>query len=175
MKDRWAKDLLLTETMRVKFVIISLFLLMACGQTNAPKTDYKANSLGTITYDIPISNNNPEDTWAEECIAGFDRKDFLDKYFEAVYQHKITVVDYFTGEKIDADKIQEMEKNGEIVREKIVRVRFEEEWYWNDKSNQVEKRIKSVTMAYEVFNNLGESRGYKPIFKIDYPSKQEGE
>lgn len=32
----------------------------------------------------------------------------------------------------------------------------------------------SQAMAYEFFNNLGESRGYKPIFKIDYPSKQEG-
>jgi len=86
--------------------------------------------------------------------------------FNDLYNRKITPYDYFTGEKISPEKIRKMETEGEFSRENISKIRFEEKWIWNSEKVEMQKQLISMTIAYEVFDNAGKSRGQKPIFKL---------
>jgi hypothetical protein len=145
-----------------------LILALSCKSPEQKSVSDNGLSLGKITYDSFILNNDPEDSWADECLAGFDRKAFIDKTFNSINAGKLVALDYFSGEKISASKLKELEKSGEFSKDKIAKVQFEEEWFWNEQQNVLQKKVISMTFAYEVFNNAGESRGYKPIFKIAF-------
>jgi hypothetical protein len=145
-----------------------LILVLSCKSPEKKNESDNGLSLGKITYDSFILNNNPEDSWADECLAGFDRKAFIDKTFNSINSGKLVALNYFSGEKITPSKLKEMEKAGEFSQDKIAKIQFEEEWLWNEQQNILQKKVISMTFAYEVFNNTGESRGYKPAFKIAF-------
>lgn len=148
------------------WLFILLIVVISCKSPDKKNVSENGLSLGKITYDSFILNNNSEDSWADECLAGFDRKAFIDKTFNSINSGKLIALDYFSGEKFTPSRLKEMEKSGEFSQDKIAKIQFEEEWFWNEQQNILQKKVISMTFAYEVFNNAGESRGYKPIFKI---------
>ncbi len=151
---------------RSKNWFLLLFIVFACSSPPIKEDQQVGIALGKITYESSILNTNPDDAWANECLAGFDRKSFLNQIFNAVHTGKLSALDYFSGEKISPSRLKELEASGEFSKEKIAKVQFEEEWFWDEEKRTLQKKINSMTFAYEVFNNLGESRGFKPAFKI---------
>ena len=53
-------------------------------------------------------------------------------------------------------------------RKNISKIQFEENWIWDEDRNEMLKQVISMTIAYEVFDNVGKSRGQKPIFKLKF-------
>ncbi len=154
---------------RFNYWLILLLFAGSCHQPNNGKVEQPEGvPMGRIIYDTFIQNNNPEDSWADECLAGFERKKFIDQLFKAVYSGDLKALDYFTGEKIAPSELRKRMEAGEFTPEKIAKVQFEEQWYWNENNQQLKKKVISATLAYEVFNNEGESRGYKPAFKVNF-------
>ena len=143
----------------------TIFLISGClpGARNGIQGD---NSFGRIIYDTYITNRDSTDQWGEECLSAFDRRALIENVFNAVYKGKIKAIDYFTGEAITPDQLRKMEFEGQFTRKNISKIQFDEKWNWNSEKSEVQKQVNSMTIAYEVYNADGQSRGQKPIFKL---------
>jgi len=129
---------------------------------------HSGESFGKIIYDTYVINRDSTDSWGNECLSEFSRKKLIDKVFEAVSDGKVTPYDYFTGDKITPEQIKRMETDTVFSRRNISKIQFEENWIWDDEKNVMLKQVISMTIAYEVFDNEGKSRGQKPIFKLKF-------
>ncbi len=168
MKGLRAKDSLLTGTILKHFTLFVVIILVgACHSPNKDKLQ-SGESFGKIIYDTYVINRDSTDSWGDECLSNFSRKKLVDKIFTAVFDGKVTPYDYFTGDKIPPEQIRKMETDNVFSRENISKIQFEENWIWDDKKNEMVKQVISMTIAYEVFDNIGKSRGQKPIFKIKF-------
>ena len=166
MKGLRGKDLFLTGIIFKRCILFAMAILMG-GCHHGSKDKLPAGELvGKIIYDTYIINRDSTDSWGAECLADFNRKAFIEKVFKAVFDGKITPLDYFTGEKVSPEQIRKMETEGEFSRKNISKVQFEERWIWDDEKVEMQKQLISMTIAYEVYDNLGKSRGQKPIFKL---------
>ena len=166
MKGLTGKGSRLTGTiLRQSIIVTALLLLFSC-HGPVPKKIAAGGLYGTIIYDTFIINRDSTDSWGEESLSGFNRKDFINKVFTEVYAGKVTPYDYFTGEIIGLRKIREMEAEGLFSRDKISKIQFEEQWLWDDDKTCMTKQVISMTIAYEVFDHTGRSRGQKPVFKL---------
>lgn len=166
MRILWAKGSLLTET-NFSICVLLLFVvsLSACHGPEKEKLP-SGGLIGKIIYDTYLINRDTTDTWGNECLAGFNRGGLIDKIFASVYDKKITPYDYFTGMEILPEQIMKMEKEGIFTRKEISKIQFEEQWVWDNPNATLHKELISMTIAYEVYNNMGISRGQKPIFKL---------
>lgn len=168
MKGSREKDSLLTGTILSRYILLMIIILVgACHNPNKDKLASR-ESFGKIIYDTYIINRDSTDLWGDECLSNFSRKKLIDKVFVAVFEGNITPYDYFTGEKISPEQIREMETDSVFSRDNISKIQFEEKWLWDDAKNEIQKQVISMTIAYEVFDNEGKSRGQKPIFKIKF-------
>lgn len=146
-------------------LIILVLFSTACQNTDNVKPP-TGLPMGEIIYDTFLINRDSTDTWGDECLAKFDRKALIEKIFENVYSGRITAYDYFTGEKLSPQQIRKMEKEGIFTRKDISKIQFSEQWIWDESLVQMRKELISMTIAYEVYNESGVSRGQKPIFKL---------
>jgi len=168
MKKRRAKDSLLTGTILKHCILFIVIILVgACRGPNKDKL-HSGESFGKIIYDTYVINRDSTDSWGNECLSEFSRKKLIDKVFEAVSDGKVTPYDYFTGDKITPEQIKRMETDTVFSRRNISKIQFEENWIWDDEKNVMLKQVISMTIAYEVFDNEGKSRGQKPIFKLKF-------
>ena len=168
MKGQRAKDSLLTGTILSRCILLlTIFLVGACHNPGRDNTS-SGESFGKIIYDTYVINRDSTDSWGYECLSNFNRKKLVDKVFTSVFDGKIIPYDYFTGEKITPEQIRKMETDNMFSRKNISKIQFEEEWIWDDDKNVIQKQVTSMTIAYEVFDNEGKSRGQKPIFKLKF-------
>lgn len=168
MKGLRVKDSLLTGTILKHCTLFVVIILVgACHSPNKDKLQ-SGESFGKIIYDTYVINRDSTDSWGDECLSNFSRKKLVDKIFTAVFDGKVTPYDYFTGEKISPEQIRKMETERLFSRENISKIQFEEKWIWDDEKNEMVKQVISMTIAYEVFDNIGKSRGQKPIFKLKF-------
>jgi len=166
MRRLRAKDSHLTGTILSRCILLWLVILVgACHNPDKDKLP-KGELFGKIIYDTAIINRDSTDAWGAECLSGLNRKVLIDKIFDSVLNGKITPYDYFTGEKISPLQISKIESSGEFSREKISQLKFEERWVWDDEKVEMQKQLISMTIAYDVYDNAGKSRGQKPIFKL---------
>jgi len=126
-----------------------------------------------IVYDVIIKNANPYDTWTTECLSGLDRKTFVDDLFRAIYEGKLTAVDFDTGEELSSGKVKNLEEEIRKVRSRIAKMQFTEDWYFDTLSLTMHKAVRSIVLGYEVYDEAGEVRGYKPVFRIDLNTKKD--
>lgn len=166
MKRQKAKDLLLTGISLKYFIFLLIVTVAIACQPSDQRKLPSGEVFGKIIYDTSIANHDSTDTWADECLSEFKRKELIERIFEAVYDGKITPLDYFTAEKISPDQIRKMEAEKVFSRKDISKIRFEEKWLWDDEKIEMRKQVNSITLSYDVFDNVGKLRGQKPIFKI---------
>jgi Gliding motility associated protein GldN len=159
-------DLHLTEaSLKLLVFLGTIFFISGClprAKNGIPEN----NSFGGIIYDTYITNRDSTDKWGEECLSAFDRRALIENVFDAVYKGKINAIDYFSGEAITPDQLRKMEFEGQFTRKNISKIQFDEKWIWNSEKSEMLKQVNSMTIAYEVYNADGQSRGQKPIFKL---------
>lgn len=165
MNRRWVRDSPSQEITYNPVLLFLILLLGACHQKEKQSSP-TGDPVGKIIYDTYIINRDSTDSWGDECLSSFNRAELVDKVFDAVLSGKVTPYDYFTGEKIAPREIKEMEKRGDFSRDRISKIQFEERWLWDKQQSEMRKEIISMTIAYEVYDNFGKSRGQKPIFKL---------
>lgn len=120
----------------------------------------------TIIYDVLLKNPNPTDEWANYCLQSLDLDQLVDYIFEGVYKKQLKPIEFFSDQDLDIKDIKLLEKEEEFSRDKIARAQFEEIWYYNKNKHIMQKHVHSIMLAYEVYNNKGEIKGYKPAFKV---------
>ena len=162
------------------FTLVVLFL-SACCETNtedtqensiqpeteiaAPETsafyatpltgDSAAVIASQITYDVVVKNPNPNDEWTEQCLQNLNKDALVKIVFDAVYSGKVTAINYKDDTEMTIQQVKEMEKNAEYKRDKIAKVQFIEEWYFDAEKFQFGKKVLGVMLAYERLNEDG--------------------
>lgn len=165
--------------MKHYFIVFLLFVLVtgSCRKDNNTgmpvhsNTAFADSSLGllmadTIIYQVNIINKNPDDAWAAYCLRGLNHDAFIDHIFEMIYQGQAIAYDQLTHEKLTKQQIENMEHQSGFARSKISMVQFEESWYLNPVTNEITKKVISMTPGIAQFTENGEYKGDKALFKI---------
>lgn len=119
----------------------------------------------TIVNDVVIMNPD-NDEWTEYCLRNLDKKTLVNKIFKSVYAGELIPYEFFHNKPLSIDDIKALEDDPTFSRDKIAKVQFEEAWYYDSVNQKMVKKVHSVMLAYEIYNSLGEIRGYKPAFKV---------
>lgn len=119
-----------------------------------------------IIYDMLIRNIDPEDEWTEERLRQLDREKLVSLIFDAIYSKRLVPFDYFSDEKLSLSDIRKLEKDPEFSRDRIGKLQFRENWYFDEQKLQLNKKVNYLLIAYEVYNSNGDLRGYKPAFYV---------
>ena len=85
-------------------------------------------------------------------------------YFESIQKGKLDAYDYYTGEKLTREDIEKSKKMKSP--DEIGMLRFNEKWLFNKQKYIMQKIIYSIVLGYDVYNEDGDIKGYKPVFKI---------
>ncbi|MDY6800207.1 MAG: hypothetical protein SVU94_03175 [Bacteroidota bacterium] len=156
----------------LSFILVILIILFGCD--NQPKETVQLKSVeienfeiiaDTIINDVIIKNPDNNE-WTDFCLRKLDKTSLVDQIFNAVYSGELTPYDFFNDSILTIEDIKELEKNPEFDRNNIAKVQFEEAWYYNNQNNNMIKKVHSIMLAYEIYNNQGEIKGYKPAFKV---------
>lgn len=153
-----------------------LAILFACSGNNGKQEILTEK----IQYDVPVINGDPQLDWWVNNIEGSKREPFLQRIMQAAQKGDIKVYDYFNHPlspsqilAIGSDTIYQAllrnyppydEYDTMIIRSisyrDIVKVRFLEEWTWNRKSLEMNKKILGIgpvirkEFGNESFNQL---------------------
>jgi hypothetical protein len=120
----------------------------------------------TITYDVIIKNTVKVDPMTDEFLRYLDKTNLIDKVFASIYSGKLIATDYFSGNPLSITEIKVMESEEEYSRESIGKIQFAEVWYFNAEHSVFKKKVISMVLGIEQFNDDGTLRGYKPLFRI---------
>jgi hypothetical protein len=176
------------------FVLI-LFLLVGCKQNDENKqngthkdefkvppvktgafykTDLNKNNAvviaDTIIYSVTTKNASPEDEWTEYCLRKMDNQALANIVFNAIYNGRLTPYNYDTEEPMTIAQVRAFEKDNR--RDKIAKVQFVEEWYFDEQNLQMGKRVNAIMLAYELRNRKNEVSGYKAGIKVYLTDKK---
>ncbi len=156
----------------LSWVVFSL-LLWQCGfQPKKPvSTASEPPSSGaliadTILYPVTIINPDSTDTWTDQRLKRLNRTSFTNQLFEALYNQSVTAYDYYNHQPISTQAIREMEDSGELNRNEIAQLQFEESWFFNAGAGCLSKKVHSILLAIPVFNDQEEIKGYKAAFVV---------
>jgi len=158
-------------------LLLSLGLFNACkpgsdDQTQKPQQIQQTTSenyeviADTITYSVLLKNDDPYNTWQEDALKDLNREALTNYLFDAVYKNKLKPIDYFSEEALSIADVKALEAQEEFSRDRIARAQFEEIWYLAPEMNKMQKEVYSIMIAYEVYNDSGKIKGYKPAFKV---------
>ena len=163
----------------MKFQVILLILvnlwLTSCNKPGRPAepdhalvTDNSGALLlaDTITYDVIISNPNPDDTWTTKCLSRLNRRAMIDSIFSMIYQEKAIAYNFETREKLTVKQLKRMESEPGFSRDLIGMIQFTEAWYLDPASAAMTKKVISMILGYNFYASDGELFGHKPVFKV---------
>ena len=119
----------------------------------------------TIVNDVVIMNPD-NDEWTDYCLRNLDKKTLVNEIFKSVYAGELIPYEFFHNEPLSIEDIKALEDDPKFSRDKIAKVQFEEAWYYDSVNQKMVKKVHSIMLAYEIYNSLGEIKGYKPAFKV---------
>jgi len=164
------------KNIKLLIAVLLLITLISC-TGNVDKQEILTER---IQYDVPVVNGDPQIDWWINNIEGSKREPFLKRIMEAAGKGEVRVCDYFNNpltpqqiQSIGTDTIYQTllrnyppyeEYDTMIVKSisyrDIVKIRFIEEWTWNRKSLEMNKKIMGIgpviqkEIAGENFNQL---------------------
>lgn len=122
-----------------------------------------------IQYDVPVNNNDPQIDWWINNIEGSKREPFLKRIMEAAENGDVRVYDYFS-EPMTPDQVKYSGTDtvyqtllravppyeeydtmivNSISYHDITKIRFMEEWTWDPKSLEMDKKIVAIGPVIE--------------------------
>jgi hypothetical protein len=158
--------------------LIMIMLLASCGgrrdkekEAATPVTKAMPADAILIATDIVteiVVHPDPDgDPWEAEKVAGYRGDEFVNNIFSRIYDGTLTVYDYHSGEALNASDVRKLEDEFSGDRSKIGKLSFTEDWYYIPALNSLQKKTKSVTFGYELYNNLGKVYAYRAAFRAD--------
>ncbi|MRR22476.1 hypothetical protein EG830_05790 [bacterium] len=120
-----------------------------------------------IVTEVIIRPDPEGDPWETEKVAGYNGGPLVDGIFSRIYDGSLTAYDYHSGEPLTPDDVKKIEGEFKNDRTKIGKLSFTEDWYYFPKQNRLEKRARSVTFGYELYNNAGKVYAYRAAFRAD--------
>jgi hypothetical protein len=63
-------------------------------------------------------------------------------------------------------EVRSIEGQQDFDRSRIGKIQFTEKWYFDPLSKVLQKKTIAVALGYETYDENGEVRAYKPVFKV---------
>ena len=162
----------------MKTIVYSFLIVLSFGCTRKPSTISKESTspseteiscnlvADTIIYDVVIRSTNPDDIWENERLQYLNHSALVDSLFDLVYEKEIIAYDVFENKALSVSQVKSLEEQADYARNRIGKIQFTEKWYFNSSDPQLQKEIISISLGYETYNEHGEVRAYKPVFKL---------
>ncbi len=159
-------------------VVITVITAASCKESRkehkaaTTTTAFDTTSAGLIIigYDIitevilkPESSGDP---WELEKVKGFNGEPMFLNLLEKIEQDNINVYDCITGEILKPSEAKKILKETGSDISKIAKIQFTEDWYFNPATNEIIKKVKSMSFGYELEREKGLPPAYKPWFSI---------
>lgn len=131
-----------------------------------PATDNK-NALVVaqpVTYDVIVKNPLPTDEWTAECLKNLKLDYLTNTIFQAIYKGKLKAYDFRSDTPLTIEEVKAIEK--EYKRTNIGKIQFDEDWFFDENTMKLSKRVKSITFGYELRSAEDEVKGYKGGIKV---------
>jgi len=151
----------------IPILIIALSLL-GCSNTEVPEnTGEKILVAEEIIYDVIIKVPDMDDPWEVKKLDGYQGERMVSEIFNAVYEEKVKVYDYHTGEKLSPGQVREKELQQGYDRNNLGKIQFTENWFYNPASMKIDKEVTSIVLGYENRTIDGKLIGYWAAFRLD--------
>lgn len=182
------------DNMKIVVVYISVILALihfAC--TNQKSKQWIVTE--RIQYDVAIRNTDPDSRWWNQNIEGKNREAFILQILEAAYSGKVRCYDYFTYRNLSGEQAKSVGSRTDTLRFRrntppydfydtiirkelsihdITRIRFLEEWHLNNQTMELRKHLLGMAPLVENFDEVGNLRGYMPLFWIFFDENYPG-
>lgn len=157
------------------FLFLLSVLAVSCNHSNQSPYPNTGNFYSTndgesvivadpIIYDVVVKNPDANDEWVESCLENTDVKAIQNIIFTAVLQGRLIPYYYRLDSIIPLDSIKVfIEKNKEF---QFAKLQFGEQWYFNETTLEMNKKVNYITFGYELFNSDGVMYAYRPGFKV---------
>lgn len=160
--------------MKTTFGFLGMFTLLVlcslgCKDSKTGLTKLDANATvwaDTIIYDVLISNPDSLDEWAATKVKDVRHKKMVDDLYDLVYSGKKKAYHYYTNKELSIADIKEMEADERFPRNRVGKLQFTETWHYDKNTTELKKQIHSILLAYELYNDSNQIRGYKAAFYI---------
>jgi hypothetical protein len=168
--------------MKNQAIIVFLIFLIVLSVSCSDKSARKEILTSKIQYDVPVTNNDPQLDWWINNIEGSKREPFLKRIMEAAEKGDVKVFDYF-NQPMTATAAQVKSAGTDTIYQTlsrtsppyeeydtmifrsisyrdIVKIRFMEEWTWDQASLNIDKKVVAIgpvlqkEIAGESFNQL---------------------
>jgi hypothetical protein len=155
-------------------ILMALFaslVLTSCESSGSQNTKNTSpiqglNIANPIIYEVLIKNPDVEDEWQSKCLENTNIKLMSKDVINAVLDGRLNAYDYFDDHLLSKSEIKAiLKKNGK--ENNIGNIQFKEEWYWNKKELQLQKKVKSLMFGYEICNENKKVRGYRASFVVN--------
>ncbi len=120
----------------------------------------------TIVYEVLIHNPDTLNNWESEKIKHVRQKQIVDQLFEMIYSGKKKPYHYYNNKRLSINEVKELEATDEFDRNKVGKLQFRETWCYDRNSQKLKKEVHSILLAYELYNESGDLRGYKAAFYL---------
>lgn len=120
----------------------------------------------SIICDMLIKNDNKDDSWKEQCLKSLKRTQLVDSLFADIYAGKLKVEDYETGKILSVDEVEKIEKTEGYSRDIVSKFLFNEQWLYDTQNHTFIKKVNSITIGFELYDDAGNVRGHRAMFKI---------
>lgn len=139
-----------------------------------------------IVYDVPLKNADPGADWWENGLPGPYRDKLINRMMDDAIAGKVAVFSGI-GKKLTADEIKNLgtetiktsfqrayppydSYDTTIIQQfdvrDISRIRFLEEWYYDNGNHLIDKKILGMAPMLESYDPEGKLRGYEALFWV---------
>ena len=147
--------------MKTKISIIAVLFVTILLLNSCQRNKYKDIVATRIQYDVPINQADPQLGWWVNSLEGSKREPFIKRIMEAAVHGEVKVYDYFNN-PLSADQVKSIGADTtymtltrtnppyddydtmvikKIEYADISKMRFLEEWKWDPKSLEMNKRV----------------------------------
>ncbi len=166
--------------------VLSVLIFSSCGGKKGKILTER------IQYDVTIKTPEVDLEWWVQNLEGPKREKLVQAIINSANAGKLKIFDVMTNKQMTVAELKDrsvrtelltMQRsytpyenydtlvNRELQLSDISRLRFLEEWYLNEETGFITKKVIAISPLVESYTESGELRGYNPLFWLSFEKK----
>lgn len=174
------------KSLFICLAVLPVLVLNSCGNKKGEILTER------IQYDVPVKTPETDLGWWVQNLEGPKREKLVQAIFTSANAGKLKIYDVMSNKQMTLEQLRERSVRTELLtlqrsyapyenfdtivkREvqlsDVSRLRFLEEWYLNEETGLITKKVVAVCPLVESYTETGELRGYNPLFWLSFARK----
>lgn len=166
--------------------LVSILIVTSCGNKKGDLLTER------IQYDVTIKTPESDLEWWVQNLEGPKREKLVQAIINSANAGELKIYDVMTNKPLNLEELKKRSVRNELITlqrsyppyenydsivvkelqmSDISRLRFLEEWYLNEKTGLITKKVIAVCPLVESYTETGELRGYNPLFWLTFEKK----